>query len=141
MPTLLTKYLRGLLLICIGCYAGQAFAAVTISEFMASNNSTITDEDGDSSDWIEIHNSGNAAVNINGWYLTDDDGDLTQWQLPNVTLPGNSYRLVFASNKDRTPANGELHTNFRLSAGGEYLALVEADGTTIVTEFAPEYPQ
>ena len=141
MPTLLTKYLRGLLLICIGCYAGQAFAAVTISEFMASNNSTITDEDGDSSDWIEIHNNGNAAVNINGWYLTDDDGDLTQWQLPNVTLPGNSYRLVFASNKDRTPANGELHTNFRLSAGGEYLALVEADGTTIATEFAPEYPQ
>ena len=34
-----------------------------------------------------------------------------------------------------------MHTNFRLSAGGDYLALVEPDGQTIATQFAPAYPQ
>ncbi len=31
-------------------------AAPLITEFMASNDSTLADEDGDFSDWIEIHN-------------------------------------------------------------------------------------
>src|SRR5439155_21696785 len=33
-----------------------------------------------------------------------------------------------------------LHTNFKLSASGEYLALVQPDGVTIATEFAPAFP-
>ena len=33
-----------------------AKAQVRITEFMASNASTLTDEDGDYSDWIEIQN-------------------------------------------------------------------------------------
>ena len=35
----------------------------------------------------------------------------------------------------------ELHTNFGLSSGGEYLALVAPDGTTVSTEFSPQYPE
>jgi len=31
-------------------------------------------------------------------------------------------------------------TNFKLSAAGEYLALIEPDGITIATEFAPLFP-
>jgi hypothetical protein len=32
-------------------------------------------------------------------------------------------------------AGSELHTNFKLSSAGEYLALVAPDGSTIVAEF------
>ncbi|NIP93009.1 MAG: hypothetical protein GWO24_05935, partial [Akkermansiaceae bacterium] len=35
---------------------------------------------------------------------------------------------------------GELHTNFRLTSGGEYLALVRPDGTTVEHHYAPAYP-
>jgi len=128
------KSCRLLLPLCLGFLPLQSMAAVTITEFMASNNVTVTDEDGDDSDWIELHNDGANPVSLNGWYLTDDDGDLTQWQLPNISLAAGAYRLVFASDKDRAPTNGELHTNFKLSAGGEYLALVQANGTTIADE-------
>lgn len=130
-----------LALLAAGLITTPALAAVTISEFMASNNNTITDEDGDDSDWIELHNDGNSAVSLNGWYLTDDDSNLTKWQLPNISLPAGGYRLVFASNKDRAPTTGELHSNFKLSAGGEYLALVQPNGATIADDYAPEYPQ
>ena len=46
---------------------------------------------------------------------------------------------MFASGKDRAIAGSELHTNFGLSAEGEYLALVAPDGTTIVHEYAPTF--
>ncbi|MBN2474600.1 MAG: lamin tail domain-containing protein [Pirellulales bacterium] len=111
-----------------------------ISEFMAVNDTVLADADGQYSDWIEIHNPTTSAVNLDGWYLTDDDGDLTKWQLPAMSLDPNDYLVVFASGKDVTnPA--ELHTNFRLSGGGEYLALVQPDGSTISHQYAPEFPE
>ena len=77
---------------------------------------------------------------LDGWHLTDDDDDLQRWRIPDVSIPPDDYLLIFASGKDRSDPGGELHTNFKLSAEGEYLALIEPDGTTVSTEFAPEYP-
>ena len=37
--------------------AGHLVAAVVINEFMASNGSTLADEDGGFEDWIELYNS------------------------------------------------------------------------------------
>ncbi|XAL99630.1 lamin tail domain-containing protein [Phycisphaeraceae bacterium D3-23] len=118
------------------------FTAVPIiTEFLASNDTVLDDEDGNSSDWIEIYNAGDTALDLDGWHLTDDADELTHWTFPAVSVAPGEYLVVFASNKDRADADGtELHTNFALSAGGEYLALVEADGTTIAYEYAPEYP-
>ena len=48
--------------------------------------------------------------------------------------------VVFASNKNRRVAGAPLHTNFKLSGSGEYLALVMPDGVTKATEFAPAFP-
>ena len=118
----------------------QAYADLEISEFMASNDSTLFDEDGDDEDWLEIHNSGASAIDLEGWYLTDDDGDLTQWSFPSVVLGANQYLVVFASNKDRAIAGSELHTNFSLRAGGEYLGLVNPQGI-VISEYEDPYPQ
>lgn len=118
------------------------FTAVPyITEFMASNDTVFADEDGDFSDWIELHNAGDSALNLDGWYLTDDASDRDKWAFPAVSIAPGAYLLVFASLKDRADADGtELHTNFRLGAGGEYLALVEPDGSTVAHEYAPEFP-
>ena len=111
-----------------------------ISEFMAVNNSALKDEDGDYSDWIELFNPGTTPVNLQGYWLTDQSDDLTGWRLPSVTLSPGSYQLVFASGKNRDDADGQLHTDFRLNNGGEYLALVAPDGETVLHEYAPTYP-
>ena len=112
-----------------------------ISEFMALNGSTLADEDSQFSDWIEIQNTGDEPAALAGWHLTDDKDDLTQWDFPDVTLAPGEYLVVFASGKDRAVAGSELHTNFSLDGSGEYLALVEADGTTRASEFDPFPPQ
>ncbi len=120
--------------------AMNSLAAPVIVEFMASNDKSLYDEDGESSDWMEIFNPDSAPVDISGWFLTNDPGDLDRWQLPDGTnLPSGGSLIVYASNKDRD--DGELHTNFKLSkeAGG-YLALVEADGQTIAHDYT-DYPE
>ncbi|NQU23031.1 MAG: lamin tail domain-containing protein [Candidatus Nealsonbacteria bacterium] len=114
-------------------------AGVVINEFLEKNDNGITDEDFDYSDWIELYNPEAAAVDLAGWCLTDDNNMLDKWQFPSVVIESGGYLLVFASSKDRTNPLGELHTNFKLSSSGEYLALVEPDGMTIAYQHFP-YP-
>jgi hypothetical protein len=118
----------------------EAASPVVISELMANNTRTLFDEDGDSEDWIEIHNVGTNDVNLLDWSLTDDPDDLRQWRFPATNLTVGGYMVIFASNKDRRVPGSPLHTNFRLGENGDYLALVEPDGTTIATVFTPRYP-
>lgn len=114
-------------------------ADLFISEFLASNQDSISDEDGDNEDWIEIFNSGSQPVDLGGYHLTDKADNLDKWTFPTVTIPANGYLVVFASSKDRTNPNSELHTNFGLSKGGEYLALT-APNNNVIHAYAPEYP-
>ena len=114
--------------------------AVVISELMASNSSTIADADGDYADWLELRNDGSASVNLNGYFLTDNAGDPTRWTLPSASLSPGQHLLVWASGKDRAAAGQPLHTNFKLSADGEYLALMKPDGATVEFAYAPAYP-
>ncbi|MEM7264257.1 MAG: lamin tail domain-containing protein, partial [Planctomycetota bacterium] len=115
---------------------------VVISEILVTNLGTFTDEDRDRSDWIEIENRTDAPVNLGGWSLTDDRGDADKWIFPNVEIGAGEFRIVFASGKDRRDPESELHSNFRLSRSGEYLALHYPDETRqFVAGFAPEFPE
>ena len=96
---------------------------VRINEFMAINQSVIADENGDFSDWIELFNTGSETVNLKGWALTDDKKAPAKWVFPDVSFPGKSYLVIFASDKNRNIPGRELHTNFKLDGDGEYLAL------------------
>src|SRR5262245_57428131 len=81
----------GVVLWLCGLWAGHAAASVFISEFMPANARILTDEDGQFSDWIEIHNSGGTSVELGGYFLTDDSQELTKWAFPPMTLPGGAY--------------------------------------------------
>jgi hypothetical protein len=105
-----------------------------ITEFMASNNSTLLDGNGAASDWIELYNAGDQSVNLAGYTLTDDPQELEKWAFPSKNLAPGEYLIVFASGNSSLDSAGNLHTNFALSAGGEYLALTAPNGT-ILSEF------
>lgn len=133
-------------------FTTTAFVPVTVSlnEFLADTNRDndglrpnlpYCDEDGDPEDWIEIHNPGESAIDIGGYYLTDDAANPTKWSFPvPTTIPADGYLIVFASNKNRAISGEELHTNFRLDPDGEYLALIGSDGSSIIKEFRPGFP-
>jgi hypothetical protein len=113
-------------------------ATPVISEFLASNDRVLVDEDGDDSDWVEIYNPGTEAISLRKWVLTDDPADLTKWRFPDVELDPREHLVVFASSKDRDTPGVPLHTNFKLDKDGGFLALVQPDGVTIASQFT--YP-
>jgi hypothetical protein len=113
--------------------------SIIISEIMAHNRSTLQDEDGAFSDWIELYNTTNQAVSLDGWHLTDQVEVPTLWTFPDVSIPAHSYLIVFASQKDRTNSTSELHANFALDEAGEYLALLR-DDLTVEFAFDPSFP-
>lgn len=62
-----------------------------INEFMADNDSIVTDEYGEYDDWLEIYNAGSTVVNLSGMYLTDDLTDPTK-HLISVGITGSTLR-------------------------------------------------
>ncbi|MHC4501170.1 MAG: lamin tail domain-containing protein, partial [Planctomycetota bacterium] len=109
---------------------------VVINEFMASNSSTPADPNGDFPDWIELYNVSSKQINLKDWHLTDNEGDLNKWEFPDMNLNSGQYLLIFATNDNLRDPCSPLHTNFKLSASGEYLALVDPNGT-IAHEYTP----
>ena len=99
---------------------------VVFSEVQPSNKATITDTDGDFSDWIELYNPGTESEDLSGCWLSDSDKEPCKWQIPSLTLSGGEYRVIFCSTKDRT--EGELHTNFSISKDGDTLYLSSPEG-------------
>lgn len=117
-----------------------ALAPPALVEFVATNDGSRDDEDGEASDWVELYNPNPYRLNLEGYFLTDDPANLRQWRFPAARLLAGERRVVFASGKDRTNATRELHTNFRLAADGDYLALVDRDGTRVLGQFPSTYP-
>lgn len=97
-----------------------------INEFMAQNNTTITDEFGEYEDWIEIYNPGPDSVNLGEYYLTDRLEEPVQWALPDTMLAPESCLLIWADNDGW---QGPLHAGFKLSADGELIALHKEEET------------
>ena len=85
-----TRFERWRALICcvavaflVSVISVSAQTNLLITEFMASNTSTLADEDGDFEDWIEIYNPGTNTVDLNGWFLRDS---ATFWQFPQTNI-------------------------------------------------------
>lgn len=100
-------------------------SSIIISELMEKNRAVLRDEDGDFSDWIELHNVSDKAVSLSGWRISDKSGD-PGWAFPGVTIEPGEYLLVFASGKDKS--GSELHTDFSLS-GDETVYLLSPAGS------------
>lgn len=97
-----------------------------ISEIMANNSYTIQDEDGEYSDYIEIHNKYKYPINLDGYYLSDDEYAPKKWRISNIKIEPNQYLLIFASGKDK-----ENHTNFKLNSEKESVMLSDDNGNII----------
>jgi hypothetical protein len=103
-----------------------ALEDLMINEVMPSNINVYADEANEFEDWIEIYNDGDEPINLSGLYLTDDLENPFKWMIPygneNEALLGNADHMIFFADEDEE--QGFYHTNFRLSASGEEVALV-----------------
>ena len=104
---------------------------VVINEFMASNDLFIADQDGEFDDWIELFNTTDQDIDLTGYFLSDNAENLDKYDIPDGTIiPANGYLIVWA---DEDGMQEGLHANFKISAAGEELFLVNPD-TIVIDE-------
>jgi hypothetical protein len=110
-----------------------------LTEFMADNpgGAGQLEDDDEASDWLELLNPNPYSLGLAGYYLTDDPSLQEKWLLPDIRIPPAGFLVVFASGKDRREVSRPLHTDFRLGATGDFLALLDRDGVTILDQFPP----
>jgi hypothetical protein len=104
--------------------------ALFINEVLASNQTGIMDEDGDTGDWIEIYNMKKVSVDLTGYSLTDEADNPDQWIFPSMEIREGDHLIIWASGKDRKDPSA-LHTNFKLNASGEYIGLFDPGGSRV----------
>jgi hypothetical protein len=106
------------------------FPPVWINEVLPNNVSGITDGQGEHEPWIELINTGNAAVDLSGWYLTANYASLAGWAFPNgTTVPAGGFLTIFADGQPADTTATELHTSFRLPTSNGRVALVRPQAT------------
>jgi len=105
-------------------YSISITGSLAINEFMADNESTVVDQDGEYDDWIEFYNNADVDINLGGYYLSDDGTEPDQWMFPDTTIAPGAYLIVWA---DKDEDQEGLHANFKLSASGETIVLSDND--------------
>lgn len=129
--------------------------SIVISEFVADSDSSLATRTRRSTDspftgpttspdWVELFNVSSDAIDLGGYHLTDDAQQPTKWQFPaNASVEPGGFLTIFASGLDLKDTNlderGLLHTSFRLSKEGDYLALTSPTGE-LVQAFKPPMP-
>ena len=99
---------------------------LAINEFMASNNITVQDEEGEYDDWIEIYNYGSNPIYLGDKFLSDNEDNPDKWNMPPYYIQGGEY-LIFWADDDRN--QGSYHTNFKLKKSGEHIGIYDDDNT------------
>ncbi len=97
---------------------------LVVNEIMASNDTTIADNADQFDDWIEIYNPESRAIDLDGLYLSDDLGNPRKWPIPSVVLNPGKHLVIWC---DEDPEQGLLHASFKLSSGGEEVAIYDLD--------------
>ncbi len=96
------KLILLLSLILCGCFTLSVEGQIRIHEILSSNATGFLDEDGDSSDWIELSNVGMDPIQLKGFSLSDDINEPGKWLFSDHLMLPKSHLVVFASGKNRS---------------------------------------
>jgi len=123
-----------LLALILGAIPAAHAQSVIVNELLASNDATAADPDfAEFGDWIELYNPTGATVDLGGYFLSDDFDEPTRWRIPDgVTLAPGAFLVVWTDDHDAgPPTTTALHTDFKLSGGGEQVGLFDPTGAVV----------
>ena len=113
----------------------QQESQLVISELLLENDSALADSEGSFCDAVELHNTGDRPLLLGSFWLSDATDLRFRFRLPDRILQPGEYLVIFCDGKNYVNQDGEIHTNFALSAG-ETLCLTAPDGSYAVLETA-----
>jgi hypothetical protein len=104
-----------------------------INEFLANNADFYADENNEYNDWIEILNTGDETVNLNGLYFTNNLTTPSFYQIrgsssDDLTINPGEHKVIWA---DGDTGQGPLHLGFKLASAGGHIG-ISGDGRTFI---------
>lgn len=129
-----------LLLVAMVAFAAVASAqgrrGLRINEVMVCNDSSVVDDYGRHTAWIELFNSTFAPLDISSVFLTVNRDNTKMYPVPlgdvNTEIPARQHVIFWA---DGEPSKGTFHTNFQLVPGQDnWIGIYDADGLTLIDE-------
>ena len=115
-------------IVALGSAGAQAESAVVINEIFYNP----TDADDGDAEFLELHNTSNAAIDLTG-YTLDDENSAAEGETLTLagTLPAGGYAIITPTGYDAVARWGVAPIStidFGLSAGGDTLTLRDANG-------------
>ena len=104
---------------------------VRINEVSAANGIYVNDY-WKRNDWVELYNTTNEPVDVEGMYLTDNIDKPQKYQISKgegmaeTVIPPHGYLIVWC---DKLEPVSQLHASFKLEADGGDVMLTAADGS------------
>lgn len=104
-------------------------ADLFINEVMPGNVNALMDETNDFPEsWVELYNSTDSPVNLEGWFLSDKSDNKTKWRIDtSIIIPGKKFQILYLDDRDSL----NLHASFKLDIDGDKVFLIRNDGETI----------
>ena len=112
----------------------SALNGLRLSELMPCNVATIASDDGRFSEWLELYNAGDQAVELNRVRIRCGK---KSWVVPGGRLEPGEYTVIFC-NKLKPAVGIQLRNDFTLAKSGENLVLYTTDGVLLDAVKLPE---
>ncbi len=80
--------------------------------------------------WVELHNTGSNAIQLENYYLSDSEANVTRWQMPSGTIPAGGYLCVWLSGLGDA-GEGGIHSSFKLSKNDTCVILADIRGNVL----------
>ena len=107
----------------------QGITPVRINEVSAANGIYVNDYF-KRNDWVELYNTTNQPVNVEGMFLSDKEADPKKYQITKgeteaeTVIPAHGHLIIWC---DKLATETLLHANFKLDADGGIVMLTAAD--------------
>jgi hypothetical protein len=106
------------------------FPLVWLNEIQPNNVNGPRDNFGERDPWVELYNSGGAAVDLTGYYLSDNYSNLLKWPFPaGTSLNAGQFRVVWLDNEPGETSGTNLHANFRAGTTNGSVVLTKVSGS------------
>lgn len=109
--------------------AAESVNPVRINEVSAANGIFVNDY-WKRDDWVELYNTTDAAIDVEGMYLSDDLEDPMKYQitkgetLTSTVIPAHGHLVIWC---DKESPKSQLHASFKLASEGGDMLLTAKD--------------
>ena len=107
MKYLLLTIISAVLLVRAEAESPTPIDSLRINELQASNRHGLLDDEGNSSDWVELHNTGSKVLRLGGYRLAKSEAPADGWQLPNIAIAPGGFHVIWMSGLDRVTLSPE----------------------------------